>query len=51
MGQLIIPSSAVIYADTSIFIYTIEVNPEYYSLLLPLWSLFQTGNVEISVVS
>ena len=47
MGQLIIPPSAVVYADTSIFIYTVEVNPDYYSLLQPLWLLFQAGDIEI----
>ncbi len=47
MGQLIIPPSAIVYADTSIFIYTVEENLDYYSLLQPLWSLFQAGEVEI----
>ncbi len=47
MGQLIIPPSAVVYADTSIFIYTVEVNPDYYSLFQPLWLLFQAGDIEI----
>ena len=47
MGQLIIPPFAVVYADTSIFIYTVEVNPDYYSLLQPLWLLFQAGDIEI----
>ena len=47
MGQLILPSSAVIYVDTSVVIYTIEGNPEYYSLLQPLWLKFQLGELEI----
>ena len=47
MGQLSIPASAVVYADTSIFIYTIEVNPNYYGLLQPLWALVQAKQVEI----
>ena len=47
MGQLTIPPSAVVYADTSIIIYTVEENLDYYLLLQPLWSLFQTGEVEI----
>ncbi len=47
MGQLNIPPSAIVYADTSIFIYTVEENLDYYSLLQPLWSLFQAGEVEI----
>ncbi|PSB20637.1 PIN domain-containing protein [Phormidesmis priestleyi ULC007] len=47
MGQLTIPASAVVYADTSIFIYTIEVNPDYYGLLQPLWAMVQAKQVEI----
>ncbi|MDZ8109173.1 MAG: PIN domain-containing protein [Nostoc sp. DedQUE12a] len=48
MGQLIVPSSSVIYVDTSVVIYTIEAKlPEYYSLLQPLWLKFQLGELEI----
>jgi predicted nucleic acid-binding protein len=47
MGQLILPSSGAIYVDTSVVIYTIEANPEYYSLLQPLWLKFQLGELEI----
>ena len=47
MGQLNIPSSSIIYVDTSPVIYTIESHPDYYSLLQPLWLKFQTNEVEI----
>lgn len=47
MGQLILPSSGIIYVDTSIVIYTVEGNPDYYSLLQPLWLKFQTSEIEI----
>lgn len=47
MGQLIIPPSATVYADTSVLIYSIEVNPTYYALLEPLWARFYVGTVEI----
>ena len=47
MGQLILPSSGVIYIDTSIVIYSVEWNPNYYSLLRPLWLKFQTGEIEV----
>ena len=47
MGQLILPSSGIIYIDTSMVIYTVEGNPEYYSLLQPLWSKFQICEIEI----
>jgi len=47
MGQLILPSSGTLYIDTSVVIYTIERNPDYYSLLQSLWLKFQTGELEI----
>jgi len=47
MGQLILPSSGTIYIDTSVAIYTIEGNPDYYSLLQPLWSKFYAGEIQI----
>lgn len=47
MGQLSIPSSAIVYLDTSVIIYTVEANPLYYSLLQPLWRKFQTGEIEL----
>jgi predicted nucleic acid-binding protein len=47
MGQLILPSSGTIYIDTSVVIYTIEGNPDYYSLLQPLWSKFYAGEIQI----
>lgn len=47
MGQLNIPSSSIIYVDTSPVIYTVEENQIYASLLQPLWSEFQTNEIEI----
>ncbi|MDJ0621260.1 MAG: PIN domain-containing protein [Calothrix sp. MO_192.B10] len=47
MGQLILPTSGTIYIDTSVVIYTIEGNPDYYYLLQPLWSKFYTGEIQI----
>lgn len=47
MGQLILPSSGTIYIDTSVAIYTIEGNRDYYSLLQPLWSKFYAGEIQI----
>ncbi|MCL1473846.1 type II toxin-antitoxin system VapC family toxin [Argonema antarcticum] len=48
MGQLTLPSSGIIYADTSVAIYTIESHPDYYSLLQPLWLKFQLRELEIA---
>ncbi|MEH1802885.1 type II toxin-antitoxin system VapC family toxin [Nostoc sp.] len=47
MGQLILPTSGSIYIDTSVAIYTIEGNPNYYSLMQPLWSKFYAGEIKI----
>ncbi|MFP4415246.1 hypothetical protein [Coleofasciculus sp.] len=47
MGQLNLPDSAKIYIDTVIVIYTIEVNPNYWQLLQPLWQKFQSGQIEL----
>lgn len=47
MGQLILPTSGSIYIDTSVAIYTIEGNPDYYSLIQPLWSKFYAGEIQI----
>ncbi len=47
MGELILPSFSTIYIDTSIVIYTIEDNPEHYSLLQPLWYKFYAGEIQI----
>jgi len=49
MGQLNIPSSAVVYADTAIVIYSVEFNPDYWQLLQPLWAKLQAN--EITIVS
>jgi len=47
MGQLNLPTSATIYLDTQVIIYTVEANQNYYSLLQPLWLKFQTGEIEL----
>ncbi|MCA1991002.1 MAG: PIN domain-containing protein [Coleofasciculus sp. S288] len=49
MGQLNIPSSAVVYVDTAVVIYSVEFNPAYWQLLQPLWAKLQAN--EIGIVS
>lgn len=46
MGLNFAPSS-IIYADTSVFIYTLESHPDYWSLLQPLWQQLSQGNITI----
>lgn len=47
MGQLVLPSSSRIYIDTPVAIYSVEWNPNYYSLLEPLWLKLQAGEIEV----
>lgn len=47
MGQLVIPSGSKVYVDTSVLIYTLEVNTDYFSLLQPLWTKFQAQEIEL----
>ena len=47
MGQLILPNSSRIYIDTVVAIYSVEWNPNYYSVLEPLWLKFQAREIEI----
>jgi hypothetical protein len=41
-----LPTSGSIYIDTSVAIYTIEGNSDYYSLLQPLWYKFYAGEIQ-----
>lgn len=47
MGQLVIPSRSKVYVDTSVLIYTLEENTDYFSLLQPLWTKFQAQEIEL----
>lgn len=47
MGQLVLPSSAIVYIDTAILIYTVEANSTYFTALQPLWQKFQAGDIEL----
>ena len=49
MGSLILPAGSVAYADTSIFIYTIEAHADYLPPLTPFWQ--QLNDNEIRVVT
>lgn len=47
MALLNIVDNSKIYADTSVFIYTLESHPEYWLLLQPLWLQFERKLVDI----
>lgn len=47
MGHLVLPSCSTVYIDTSVVIYTIEGNPDYYSVLQPLWSKFYAEEIQV----
>ena len=47
MGTLNIPTSSLVYLDTSPVIYSVEKFPEYVPLLAPLWLKLQAGEIQI----
>ncbi len=47
MGSLTLPSSGAVYADTSLFIYSIEGVLPYAPLLAPLWAAASAGTIEV----
>jgi predicted nucleic acid-binding protein len=47
MGKLTLPASGLVYADTQIFIYSVEKHPVYAPLLQPLWHEVQAGRLEV----
>ena len=47
MGQLILPSSGRVYIDTSVVIYSVEGNLDYWDVLQHLWFKSQIGEIEI----
>ncbi len=47
MGLLVIPSGSNVYVDTSVIIYTLEENIDYFNLLRPLWIKFQAQEIEL----
>ena len=47
MGQLVIPLRSKVYVATSVLIYTLEENTDYFSLLRPLWTKFQAREIEL----
>lgn len=49
MGTLNLPSSSLVYVDTSIIIYSVEKFPDYYATLEPMWLKLKAK--EIAIVS
>ncbi|MEB3294721.1 MAG: PIN domain-containing protein [Synechococcales bacterium] len=47
MGQLSIADGAIVYLDTAPIIYSIERNPDYWQLLIPLWQKLQAGTIQL----
>jgi predicted nucleic acid-binding protein len=42
-----VPSSGIVYIDTSCIIYSVERHADYYPLLLPLWIAAKSGEIQI----
>jgi predicted nucleic acid-binding protein len=49
VGPLTLPTSGRVYVDTQIIVYTVERQPDFFPLLLPLWKAVQLS--ELSVVT
>ena len=47
MGSLALPTSGLVYADTSILIYTVETHAAYWPLLRPLWESPKSGGIAV----
>lgn len=47
MGALNLPASGVVYLDTAPIIYSVEKNPDFYSLMVPLWQAAQANQFEL----
>jgi predicted nucleic acid-binding protein len=47
MGAMTLPSSGLVYLETTAVIYTVERYPTYWPLLEPLWMTAQTQAIEI----
>lgn len=47
MGKLILPSYGSVYIDTSVAIYSVEANLDYWDVLQPLWFKSQIGEIKI----
>lgn len=47
MGSLILPAAGVIYADTQIFVDSVENHPNYAPVLRPLWQNVQARRLEV----
>lgn len=47
MGSLILPTSGLVYIDTSPLIYSVEKHPEYASCLRPLWTASKSGDIQV----
>ena len=48
MGSLTLPPSGLVYVDTAPIIYSIEKNPDFYPLTIPLWQAAKAGQVKIA---
>jgi len=47
MGRLNIQDSAIVYVDSAIFIYTLQSDQRYFSILNVFWEKFQSRKIQI----
>lgn len=48
MGSVAIPAGGVVYLDANAFIYAVEKNPVFWSLVKPVWTAAQSGTIRLS---
>ncbi len=47
MGQLTFPPSSRVYLDTAPIIYSVEKHADYWQILVSLWQLLKSGEIEV----
>jgi predicted nucleic acid-binding protein len=47
MGRLDLQDGAIVYVDSAIFIYTLQSDPRYFSILNPFWEKFQSRKIQV----
>jgi predicted nucleic acid-binding protein len=47
MGRLNLESGAIVYVDSAIFIYTLQSDEKYFSILNVFWEKFQSRKIQV----
>ncbi len=47
MGSLTLPPAGPVYADSQVFIYSVEKHPVYAAIVRPLWEAVSRGEIDV----